>query len=268
MISAISIALLLLTTKLNPASPSTPTTHFATHQGIIINEDAELTEVRKAFTAGNYQRAIEVLKSYVEKKPDRVEGYYYLGLSHSALRQNDESIAALEKAVAIKPQMAVMHFELGQSYLAAKNYEAAVKQYQWLSETEKELAVEFRWAIPATVAQQYQLPPSTLEVPQEDLDAAGSIQQSAKDARPKITYKEKAKYTEEARSHRVAGAVILTTVLSKQGKLIVTGVVRALPYGLTETAIEAARKVRFDPALKDGQPVSVRSTLEFTFRLY
>ena len=45
-------------------------------------------------------------------------------------------------------------------------------------------------------------------------------------------------------------------------------VIRGLPDGLTEKAIEAAKKIRFNPAVKSGTPVSVRGNLEFTFNLY
>jgi hypothetical protein len=40
-----------------------------------------------------------------------------------------------------------------------------------------------------------------------------------------------------------------------------------LPHGLSQKAIEAARKIRFEPAVKDGQPVNVRGNLEFHFKL-
>jgi hypothetical protein len=40
-----------------------------------------------------------------------------------------------------------------------------------------------------------------------------------------------------------------------------------LPYGLMEKAIEAARAIRFEPAMKDGKPVSVRGRVEMGFRL-
>jgi hypothetical protein len=36
---------------------------------------------------------------------------------------------------------------------------------------------------------------------------------------------------------------------------------------LTQKAIEAASKIRFEPAMKDGKPVSVRGNLEYSFRL-
>jgi Gram-negative bacterial TonB protein C-terminal len=37
---------------------------------------------------------------------------------------------------------------------------------------------------------------------------------------------------------------------------------------LTRKAIEATRKIKFNPATKDGEPVSVRGNLEFSFNLY
>jgi Gram-negative bacterial TonB protein C-terminal len=38
-----------------------------------------------------------------------------------------------------------------------------------------------------------------------------------------------------------------------------------LPDGLTEKAIEAAKKTRFQPAVNNGMPVSVRGDLSFNF---
>ncbi|HEY8459762.1 MAG TPA: energy transducer TonB, partial [Blastocatellia bacterium] len=86
--------------------------------------------------------------------------------------------------------------------------------------------------------------------------------------RPTILYRERAKYTEQARLNRVQGTVLLTIVFGADGRIHDVRTVRGLPYGLTETSIEAARKMRFHPAVLDGKPVSVRATLEFNFALY
>jgi TonB family protein len=86
--------------------------------------------------------------------------------------------------------------------------------------------------------------------------------------RPKITYREKAKYTEEARDNVTHGTVALSVVFRSNGSISDIKVVIGLPYGLIQSAIEAARKVRFEPAIKDGQPVSVRGILEFKFNLF
>src|SRR5207244_2410643 len=85
--------------------------------------------------------------------------------------------------------------------------------------------------------------------------------------RPKILYKEKAQYTKEARDQKVEGTVVLSIVFTASGKIEGIRVVRGLPQGLTEAAIEAAKAIRFEPAMKDGQAVSVRGNIEFSFRL-
>jgi TonB family protein len=85
--------------------------------------------------------------------------------------------------------------------------------------------------------------------------------------RPTITYKELADYTPEAREKQVEGTVVLSVLFGSNGKIGAIRVVSGLPYGLTEKAIEAARRIRFEPAMKDGKPVSVRGNLEFGFGL-
>src|SRR5262245_60906617 len=86
--------------------------------------------------------------------------------------------------------------------------------------------------------------------------------------KPTILYREKAKYTEEARLNKVEGMVVLTIVFGADGRVHDIRTVRGLPHGLTETSIEAAQKIRFLPAVQYGKPVSVRATLEFTFALF
>ena len=86
--------------------------------------------------------------------------------------------------------------------------------------------------------------------------------------RPTILYREKAKYTEEARQNKIQGTVVLQVVFNVNGSITEVKVIRGLPDGLTEKAIEAAKKIRFNPAVKNGTPVSVRGSLEFTFNLY
>jgi TonB family protein len=45
-------------------------------------------------------------------------------------------------------------------------------------------------------------------------------------------------------------------------------VVRALGMGLDEKALEAVRRYRFKPALKNGKPVPAMMTVVVNFRLY
>jgi TonB family protein len=97
--------------------------------------------------------------------------------------------------------------------------------------------------------------------------ASETIHPMSASLRPTITYKEKAGYTPEAREKKVEGTVVLSVVFGTDGKIGAIRVESGLPYGLTEEAIKAARRIRFEPAMKDGKPVSVRGNLEFGFGL-
>lgn len=85
---------------------------------------------------------------------------------------------------------------------------------------------------------------------------------------PKILYKERAKYTEEARLNKVQGTVVLSATFTADGHIRNIRVVRGLPDGLSEMAIEAAQKIRFQPATRNGVVITVNATIEFTFSIY
>jgi TonB family protein len=82
-----------------------------------------------------------------------------------------------------------------------------------------------------------------------------------------ITFKPEPEYTLQARSHQISGTIVLRMVFLRSGRVSNIGVVKGLPYGLNEKAIEAARQIRFRPATKDGHPVSQLMQLDFNFNL-
>ncbi len=75
-------------------------------------------------------------------------------------------------------------------------------------------------------------------------------------------------YTEEARQNKVSGTIVLRGIFSFDGRVRGLRVVSGLPYGLTERALAAARKIKFVPATKDGHPVSQYIQIEYNFNLY
>src|SRR5438105_539446 len=75
-------------------------------------------------------------------------------------------------------------------------------------------------------------------------------------------------YTESARKFGVQGTIVLRAVFSKNGEVANLHVASKLPHGLTQQAIKAARAIRFTPAMKDGQLVSMWMELQYNFNLY
>jgi TonB family protein len=88
------------------------------------------------------------------------------------------------------------------------------------------------------------------------------------DRKARLTAKPEPRYTAGARKNAIVGTVILKVVFSSTAQITNIRVVQALPYGLTERAITAAKKIKFVPAMKDGRYVSMWMQLEYNFNLY
>jgi len=82
-----------------------------------------------------------------------------------------------------------------------------------------------------------------------------------------ILFKSKPEYTAEGRRRRIEGEVLLEVVFEVTGEIRVLRVLRGLGYGLDEAAVEAARKIRFKPAMEERKPVAERAVLRVVFQM-
>lgn len=90
---------------------------------------------------------------------------------------------------------------------------------------------------------------------------------SSVDTKPVRLHAPPPQYTEAARANRTQGSVILRVLVNEDGNVTAVRVVRGLPGGLTEQAIDAARRSKFKPAMKDGKAVTYWAVLEMTFNI-
>jgi TonB family protein len=74
-------------------------------------------------------------------------------------------------------------------------------------------------------------------------------------------------YTEEARLAKIEGRVSLSIVVDASGNPQNIQVVQSLDPGLDQKAIEAVQEWKFQPGLKDGNPVAVLATIQVNFQL-
>ena len=107
-----------------------------------------------------------------------------------------------------------------------------------------------------------------------DADVVAPSQSKSKAAEPvaktipaEITFKPRPAYTEEGRRLKVEGEVLIEVVFTATGQVRVQRVVQGLGHGLDESAIQAAQKIQFKPALKDGQPSDFQAVLHIVFQL-
>ena len=99
-------------------------------------------------------------------------------------------------------------------------------------------------------------------------DNANAFTVKEVDRKPFVAFRPEPNYTEEARQNALTGSVILKAVLTAEGAVTNIKVAASLPYGLEQNAIDAAKRLRFIPAMKDGKFVSTWMQLEYNFNLY
>lgn len=72
--------------------------------------------------------------------------------------------------------------------------------------------------------------------------------------------------TDEARARKIRGEVRLRVVLAADGTVKNMFPIKSLRHGLTDSAVEAARQIKFEPAFRNGQPASQFATFVYEFK--
>jgi protein TonB len=75
------------------------------------------------------------------------------------------------------------------------------------------------------------------------------------------------RYTGTARKVGIEGTVVLSLLIDTDGRVTDITVLRSLPFGLSQNAVEAVRQWLFEPCTFNGEPVRVRHALSVVFRL-
>jgi len=87
-------------------------------------------------------------------------------------------------------------------------------------------------------------------------------------AAPKAIYAPDPDFTDSARRVKYQGTNVFNVVVDKNGRVANVLVTRPLGMGLDESAAARILTWKFNPALKDGQPVAVEVNVEVSFNLY
>ncbi|HEX4945292.1 MAG TPA: energy transducer TonB [Blastocatellia bacterium] len=74
-------------------------------------------------------------------------------------------------------------------------------------------------------------------------------------------------YTTKAREKKIEGKVVLSALFARDGKLKELSIEQKLGHGLDECAMDAAKRLQFDPAKVDNQPIDVRAHITYYFTL-
>ncbi len=88
------------------------------------------------------------------------------------------------------------------------------------------------------------------------------------DTAPKATNVANPEYSEEARRKKIQGVVMVSVLVTAEGEPTDIRLEKSLGYGLDEKAVEAASEYRFQPGVRNGNPVPMRIMMEMSFKLY
>jgi len=140
--------------------------------------------------------------------------------------------------------------DLAQSFLRAA---ALVEQILALNPPDRD-----RWQERLETLRLYSTPVSSPV--ERTVFGAGEVQTSAR-----ILETPLALYTDEARQAKTHGDVRLRLVLAADGSVKNVFPIKSLGHGLTESAMKAAREIKFTPAIRNGDSASVFMTFVYEF---
>jgi len=84
---------------------------------------------------------------------------------------------------------------------------------------------------------------------------------------PKLLNNPQPEYTTEARHMGLEGNVIARVLIGTDGLVKRVNIIKGLPAGLDDQAIKSAYRMKFKPAMKNGQPVAYWKMLRVEFHL-
>ena len=104
-------------------------------------------------------------------------------------------------------------------------------------------------------------PPPPPPKPEGPLRVGGDVKA------PTVQHRVDPIYPDMARKARIAGMVIVEAIINKDGSVEQVKVIKGLPMGMSESAVEAVKQWRFKPGTMNGEPVDVIFNLTVNFKL-
>jgi len=93
---------------------------------------------KQSYEMGDYNKAIEILKSAATKEPNNGEIQLLLTRAYLESNQIENAVNSAEKAVAIDPKNSFYHQWLGEAYGAKADHASMLSAYSWARKTQKE----------------------------------------------------------------------------------------------------------------------------------
>jgi tetratricopeptide (TPR) repeat protein len=222
------------------------------------------------FNKGDFQDAIDVLNQVVKSNENDVIAIYNLGLAYEKLNKPTEAINYYQRAInqcskiigdkieqtitgIVSEDDPFMKNSLAK-YL--KDFESgflSLKRFREISSNDANSDV---WQRKITLVESF--------APNSDM--AKTFVNDGPTKQLKLIKNPIPQYTPLAQKNRFRGIIGLRVLFLANGKIGVALPVNRLPFGLTQTSIDAAYKIKFDPAKVGEKAISVWAIVNYGFR--
>ena len=189
-------------------------------------------------TAGTAQSSIDELQSKLKSQYAKIEKVIYSPPSRA------------QYPVDYQRRLREWQDDLAQSFVAAAN---TVREILKLNPPNADF-----WRERLETLQLYSQPVSSPD--ERKVFGSGEVQRSAR-----ILETPSAESTDQARAGKAKGEVRLRMVLAADGTVKYIFPIKSFGYGLTESAVNAARQIKFEPAMRNGKPASQFITFVYGF---
>lgn len=247
---------------------------------VLFNLDRPDEAIRQVMgaEAGDNDAAYLITASYIKRQ--RHAAAAQLRSAEAELQSNSQSASTrLQKAHAllawiapeseIKPQMSRATFpRLDEKVLEARRVATQSRLEEAADNYEAYLRLSPQGEDSKFVHSQLEALRVSTKSANKPTEAQSVFNTSQLTSRVRITSKPEPGYTVKARRKDISGIVSMRILLAADGTVKRPLVLLSLPYGLTEKALEAVRRIKFEPAIKDGRSVSTYAFINYAFTLY
>ncbi|HEY9231526.1 MAG TPA: TonB family protein [Blastocatellia bacterium] len=227
-------------------------------EALKLNKHSPEANLLLALASKHLQRSEDAMK-YVKKAIEYLQNYadahYLLAVLLYEKREMKKAASELETAMSLGARFPNAYVLKGMLELQSSQQEAALNSYKEALRLAGHDDAEL-----ASLKERV----TALEAIQEHLTHKGD----AAYQRPQLLNRPMPRYTEEARRNHIQGAVRAAMLIDEQGNVTRVVVLTTLGYGLDEQAVQAASRLKFSPATKDGKPVPfwLMVMIEFNLR--
>ncbi len=232
----------------------------------------------------NQKEARKEAETVLSQSPNDVEALYILGGIDVREGQYEEAYQKANQAIKISPDFAAAYLLKSESLVSSlssqpekphktaeekkvifRDATESLEKYLSFSPNNEDTKFQEQYLESLKFFSEYYSNPENQKLLTPDADNPSTDT----DTTPiKFTAKPRAAYTDKARYSGIQGTIRLLVGFAADGKVRHVLVLKPLGYGLNEEAVRAAFAIKFEPATRDGKPISLAAIVEYNFSIY